>query len=250
MVGIYKITNPNNRVYIGQSVNIRKRLERYERLHCKNQSRLYASLVKYGFSEHIFEIIEECTIEQLNERERHWQDFYDVLSENGLNCKLTKTSSKSGYCSEEVRKKISESNVAFYKTKEGRESSIRRVLNTDYAAFQEKRVANTDYAAIVAKKDFKAIVAKIDYRANAAKIDYAARAANTDFVARTANTDYTAKSKKYMKPIMQYKKDKTFIKDWSSAKEAGETLQIRSSDITACCRNRQKSAGKFVWKYK
>lgn len=249
MIGIYKITNPKGRIYIGQSINLEARQKIYARRGCKNQVRLYASLVKYGFSEHIFEIIEECKVEDLNIRERHWQDFYEVLGEGGLNCKLTGTDSKSGHYSEEAKKKISDSNTAFYQTPKGKESKARQVSNTDYAAFQERRVANTDYAAIVAKKDFKAIVAKVNYKANAAKVDYVAKAANTDFVARTANTDYIAKAKKYMKPILQYKKDGTFIKEWSSAKEAGESLQIRSSDITACCRGRQKTSGKFIWKY-
>ena len=42
-----------------------------------------------------FEIIEQCILTQLNERERYWQDYYDVLGINGLNCKLTETKDKS-----------------------------------------------------------------------------------------------------------------------------------------------------------
>jgi group I intron endonuclease len=107
MIGIYKIVNPKGRIYIGQSVNIELRRRNYEKLKCRQQRRLYSSLVKYGFSEHIFEVIEECSVEDLNTRERYWQDFYEVLSENGLNCRLTRTGDKSGKLSQEHKESIS-----------------------------------------------------------------------------------------------------------------------------------------------
>jgi hypothetical protein len=49
----------------------------------------------------LFEAIEECSIEILNERERYWQEYYDVLSKKGLNCILTKTNDRSGKVSKE-----------------------------------------------------------------------------------------------------------------------------------------------------
>lgn len=109
MVGIYKISSPSNKVYIGQSVDIHYRFYRYKTLNCKGQIRLYNSLLKYGINNHIFEIIEECEIEELNDKERHYQDLYDVISEKGLNCILTTTNGKSGRLSEETSLKISAS---------------------------------------------------------------------------------------------------------------------------------------------
>jgi len=71
MIGIYKITSPTNKIYIGQSTNITDRWKRYYKLnHCRNQIKLYNSLKKHGFKNHIFEIIEECNWEELNIRER------------------------------------------------------------------------------------------------------------------------------------------------------------------------------------
>ena len=46
--GIYKITNPNGKVYIGQSIDIDKRWNKYKVKNCKPQIRLYNSLNKYG----------------------------------------------------------------------------------------------------------------------------------------------------------------------------------------------------------
>ena len=66
LCGIYKITSPTKRVYIGQSVDIKRRFNQYSNLYCKDQSALYLSLIKHGIDNHLFEVIEECKIELLN----------------------------------------------------------------------------------------------------------------------------------------------------------------------------------------
>jgi group I intron endonuclease len=103
--GIYKITNPKGKIYIGQSINIEKRKKDYEFLNCKKQYKILNSIKKYGWDKHSFELIEECSLEQLNERERYWQDFYNVLVD-GLNLKLTQTNDKSGKHSNETIQKL------------------------------------------------------------------------------------------------------------------------------------------------
>lgn len=75
--GIYEITSPSNRVYIGQSININKRWKNYKNSDCKGQPVLYKSFKKYSPKAHIFEIIEECDKSELNCRERFWQDEYE-----------------------------------------------------------------------------------------------------------------------------------------------------------------------------
>ena len=110
MIGIYKITSPTGKVYIGQSINIEKRFKNYKVLqNCKGQFKLYNSFLKYGINNHNFEIIEECNIDLLNERERYWQDYYKCIDINGLNLKLTNTLDKSGKLSEELKLKLSNS---------------------------------------------------------------------------------------------------------------------------------------------
>jgi predicted GIY-YIG superfamily endonuclease len=44
MIGIYKITSPTNKVYIGQSLDIEKRFVNYKGLFCKQQTKLYNCL--------------------------------------------------------------------------------------------------------------------------------------------------------------------------------------------------------------
>lgn len=112
MIGIYKITSPTNRIYIGQSVNIENRFKKYKYLGCKTQTRLYRSLKKYGVKNHLFEILEECKVEDLNERERFYQDMnFGTCHKRSLNSTLTKTETKSGYLSKEVRNKIGKKQI-------------------------------------------------------------------------------------------------------------------------------------------
>jgi group I intron endonuclease len=115
MIGIYKVTNPKNRIYIGQSIDILDRFDNYRKLECKKQRLLYRSLKKYGYEAHKFEIITECDIDQLNNLERYYQDLYNVLDRNcGLNLMLTKSTDRSGKHSEESKRKNSESHKKLY----------------------------------------------------------------------------------------------------------------------------------------
>lgn len=110
MTGIYKITNPLGRIYIGQALNIETRWQQYRRTGGGNQVRLKRSFDKHGIEAHLFEIVVECTKEELNIQERYYQDLYDVLGKKGLNCILTSTRGKSGHLSESVKRKIGSSN--------------------------------------------------------------------------------------------------------------------------------------------
>ena len=110
MIGIYKITSPSGRIYIGQSIDIKRRFDKYNSLiNTKEQPALVRSFMKHGVINHTFEIIEECDFDQLNIRERYWQEFYDVLK-YGLNCQLVPTDLKPMVVSEETKKKIGDGN--------------------------------------------------------------------------------------------------------------------------------------------
>lgn len=49
--------------------------------------------------------------------------------------------------------------------------------------------------------------------------------------------------------IIQFSKNNELIKIWDSSKDAGDFLGIFSTSITACCKGKRKSAGKYIWKY-
>lgn len=131
--GIYKVTSPNNKIYIGQSIDIDKRFKDYKSLKSRFQRLLHRSFLKYGADNHIFEIVEECSIDLLNERERYWQEYYNVLeTTKGLNLKYTETSDRSGVLSEESKKKISVGNTGKVRTNEHKNKTS-KVLKEFYS---------------------------------------------------------------------------------------------------------------------
>lgn len=83
---IYIIKNDiNDKVYIGQSINAEERFVQ----HCKPSSAKDGSLIakaiqKYG-KEHFWMEILEKQIENYNEREIYWIEFYNSLTPNGYN---------------------------------------------------------------------------------------------------------------------------------------------------------------------
>lgn len=83
MIGIYKITNLiNNKVYIGQSTDIKRRWKDHHKEAFWDNSPeyeypLYRAIRKYGLQNFSFEIIEECSKNDLNSKEKFYITQYD-----------------------------------------------------------------------------------------------------------------------------------------------------------------------------
>lgn len=88
MIGIYKITNKiNKKVYIGQSKDIISRWNAHKYYTYNNKTKLQNAFSKYGISNFDFEIIEECLISELDEKEKYWINYYNSY-EDGYNMTL------------------------------------------------------------------------------------------------------------------------------------------------------------------
>lgn len=105
---IYKITNPKGKIYIGSTINILRRKYFYKNIKRGRQQKLGNSILKYGFDNHTFEVIECCSIEKRFEREVFFGLKYNCLSRMGLNLRLPKITDKQVCISKELRKKISD----------------------------------------------------------------------------------------------------------------------------------------------
>lgn len=86
--GIYKINFPNNKIYIGLSSNIKKRLIAHNKTN--DDLPVHRAIKKYGkISDENVEIIEIVSQPLLREREKYWIDYYkSFLPENGYNLTL------------------------------------------------------------------------------------------------------------------------------------------------------------------
>jgi group I intron endonuclease len=100
--GIYGLRNKiNGKWYVGQSVNLPRRINEYNKLKCRKQPKIYSALKKYGIGGFDIITLEHCDIDKLNERETHWILHYDSMK-NGYN--LT-TGGDSNITSNEIKEK-------------------------------------------------------------------------------------------------------------------------------------------------
>jgi group I intron endonuclease len=240
MIGIYKITNPKNKVYIGQSTNIENRWKMYKRKSCIKQPKLYNSLKKYGIKNHQFEIIEECNLEHLNEREIYWGLKYDVLNKNGLNLKL---GDAKGLCSKETKEKMK---IAATGKKWSNETKIKfNISKTNHPMYNNDwknkiREANKGRKILWADKISNSLKGKIG-----------------NFIGRFHSSKTKQNMSEYRKKyynnnhkkiqILQYNLEGKFIQEWNSIAEAKKE---HKGDISACIRGKQKTANGYIWKIK
>lgn len=83
--GIYGLKNKiNNKWYVGQSINLPRRINEYKLLQCRGQPKIYSALKKYGFDGFDVVILEHCDRDKLNDRETHWILHHDSMG-NGYN---------------------------------------------------------------------------------------------------------------------------------------------------------------------
>lgn len=107
MIGIYKITSPSNKVYIGQTWDSFKRFSNYKCLYCKNQTKLYNSLVKYGSNKHLIEIVYELPLDVSQEVMDVYESLYMEFYKNaGYELMNIRDSGSRGKHTEESKMKM------------------------------------------------------------------------------------------------------------------------------------------------
>lgn len=142
VVGIYKITSPSGKVYIGQSADIFQRWRAHES-EFKNQNKttnLHNSFSEHGFENHIFEVVKPCEKFELDELERYYQEEY---LENSLNMLLTKTNNSPAKHSEETRVKMSESHKGIIFSEEHRKQISKVRLGMTFSEEHRKNMSES-----------------------------------------------------------------------------------------------------------
>lgn len=84
MIGIYKITKKSNgKSYIGQSNDIERRFDEHK---YKRDLAIDQAIQKYGASAFDFQVLEECSLSELDARETYWIAHYNTYKGFGYNC--------------------------------------------------------------------------------------------------------------------------------------------------------------------
>jgi group I intron endonuclease len=261
MIGIYKITNPKGKIYIGKTKDLKNRIIYYRTLNCKGQPKLYNSILKYSWLNHTLEVIEECYLEQLDNKEIYWIKFYNTVC-NGLNCTY---GGEGGSKSSETKIKISKSmkgkndwSVGGYNRKaifqytldgefikEWDNASLPQVNNISQCA-QGKNKSAGGYIWIYTK-DFTPQL--LENKVNNCKTNNnLGKSKSLTHIKNISKGKYGVYKKG--KTILQYNLKGDFIKEWESIKLSSKTLNIPRSSISSNLNQRYKSAGGYIWKYK
>lgn len=99
----------------GSSTDVMNRWCTYRNCKCKKQTNLLDSLLKYGPEKHIFEVIEKCEKDKLEEREYYYGMLFNVLDERyGLNSRLPKVEGSTVCVSKSMKEKIGNANSGRY----------------------------------------------------------------------------------------------------------------------------------------
>lgn len=158
------------------------------------------------------EVIEEVSIDILNERERYWIQYY-----NDLNFNLTNTTpggevgSLGHKHSDEAKRKISEAskNRSFVRTKEFRDKisksliGNKRRLGKTHTKQTKEKISNS-------KKGTKA---------------------------------------HNIRTVYQYDKQFNFIRKWESATYIEKTLGFSAGNISSVCNGKRNYANNYIWSY-
>jgi len=232
-IGIYKITSPSEKVYIGQSINIESRWNNYIKLHKTSIGpKLYNSLKNHGPKNHQFEILEKCSKEELNEKEIYWKKFF-LEKVNKSNILFTEIYDRgSGPKSEETKQKISKANKGKKFSEERKQKIGQSKIGNKYA-LGYKFTKEQKEKISQAKKGKK-------YHITKEKISKIKK-----------ENPFKLKNHVWIKkPILQYDLNGNFICEWESAKKASMCLGIDNGHLCQVLKGRIQSAKNFKWKYK
>lgn len=235
--GIYKIQNIySDRIYIGQSKDIRKRLR--EHLECCKSSNtsenkgLVNSWNKYGEDCFDFEILKECSCDLLDDEERYWISYYDSFK-NGYNMTSGgQNGSTIVAWTDEQRKHFSDVR------------NPKAVLKIDIEGNVVERYWSVPQAAKMNNLDSRGIHSCCN-KGISKTVGGFIWIYEEDY--DTFDLEYYL-DRKQKKPIEQYDMDGNFIKLWNhgcEVKEAG----FNPPTINSCCNHKSLSAYGYIWKF-
>ena len=229
---IYKITNTlNEQIYIGKSKRPKVRWRQHKSHSKVRNTKLYYAMRKYGVENFVFEIIEECYENKVDEREIYYisllKPYYNMTNGGDGGGFLNK---KHGSKWKESIKQSNSKKVACYDL----DGNLLKV-------YQSCRDASYD----VFGKDSRGIdaVTRGEYQTYGG------------FQWKTFNNTPIPKIPPYKrishktKKIAKYDFEGNLIEIYDSMTIAAQKNNASTSKITLVCQNKRKSHSGYIWKY-
>lgn len=266
--GIYCFTNSvNGKQYIGQAINIFDRIHqhkyRYQNINDTGyKSSFHSALRKYGWDSFVWKIVEECSPEELDEKESFWIDEYQTIAPNGYNIlrggqgfkydprrfcpKCGKTKSIQAKLCIKCTNKNKEGQ-ALIKKEDIDMSLIFKILDTSYEAVA-KELGYTSGNAL------KKRVIAAGFPGNKSKLfEYYQEKTGEPHPKIKEKQELKIKKEQTRKQqapkrVGQYSLDGILIVEYNSTKEA-QRAGFSSGHISECCNGKRKKYKNYIWKY-
>ena len=252
---IYKITSPTEKIYIGQTKNLKKRIICYSKIRCKDQKMLFKSITKYGWYNHKLEIIEEIDdVIKLNDLEIYYIEKYKTNKLkypdfNGMNLTDGGEGNK-GPKSESWRNKMKER----WATPEHREKMKKIHLSEEWVDMCRNRQTGKKFSEET-KNKMKEKWKSEEYKkemSNKLKKPKQKRTLEHCLNLSKSNKGRILTDEHKLKlqdiksnPIIQINLDGEIIKEWKSMRQIEKELKIYG--ISKVCSGKQKTAGGYKW---
>lgn len=223
---IYKITClVNGKIYIGQTKNKTKRIQEHKRTLGKNEHysvHMQRAWNKYGKKNFKFEIVEECSENNIDNRECYWINFYKS------NCPEYGFNQESGGSKHKQHSEASKQKMSAYALK------VKR--------WQGKN--NPNYGGRLWDEERRKYYSKI----NKAMWTPEKRKAKSEAMKKVYNHDNALEAVRVK--VVKLTLGGEYVGTYNSVTEAGESIkQGSAAHISDCCKGNRRSAGGSIWVY-
>ena len=228
---IYKITNPNGRMYVGVTRNWEVRMNQYKNNKCISQKLLNRSISKYGFSAHEVSIIEEFhgSVDDAMSKEMFWIRSFMTNSYKWRGIKgMNLTDGGEGTLGHKLGKK-----------------AIKRLSEAGKRPENVERLKKINIGRTPHNKGKKSELSDGDR-----KLFYGARNLGNKYNLGRKRPLTDEQKIMRMKPVMCYDSDGNFISEYRSIKDAAQYTGLFTTQIGSSLRGTYKNGKGLVFKYK
>lgn len=270
--GIYKIENIiTNECYIGQSKDIFVRIGQHKSLLKHNKhtyrdgqlTRLQKAWNKYGEENFEFSILYFCPIEELNEQEIYWINYYQCnyyrygkgynATDGGEGEYINNAKGRIVIHKDNIQKMIFPSESEYYKSlgfEQGISEKTRQ--NMKNSSNPQRGENHWNYKGEKSKARIKQREMELygDKRFRPHTEEHKKKQSDALKGRKTSKEtiEKIANSKK--KAIVQLTKQYEFVNEFDSGIQAQNQTGIERSHISQCCNGKRQSAGGYIWMFR
>lgn len=255
--GIYCIKNIiNNKVYVGKSTHLyRRKYQHFTALKGGKHSNTYlqASFDKYKFDSFIFEVLEQCDINELSIKEHYWINLFDSCNRaKGYNLEIVNSDGSNSRCYDSINKfkNTIKNNKEKYIRRKGKDNPTSKEvyqysINGEFIqSFESCHIA----ADILGCKNRFTVISKCARRENGVSFGYQWRYYKQDkineYIDNNINT-LKENSKKQSKPIIGLNLITDEKIEYESISEASTILNLTISCIGRIANGERKISKKL-----